>query len=99
MKRGFCVSSVIVLSILCMMTYGCRAKEKPITEEPVPGEKTMEEIIEDLTAPAAEEEPSVPDEVIESLTAPTSAPGQEETGQETSEGISQDIIDSLTAPE
>ena len=40
MKRGFCVSSVIVLSILCMMTYGCRAKEKPITEEGMGLEET-----------------------------------------------------------
>lgn len=73
---------------------------------PSPKEKTMEEIIKDLTAPVknGETPTPVPKEVIDSLTAPTAtikpAGGAKNNKavNPTPTPVSKEIIESLTAP-
>ena len=61
--------------------------QKPTEEKlPVQREKTLEEKLQEVTAPESEVRPKIPKEIIESLTAP----GRGE--------VSEDIIQSLTAP-
>ncbi len=74
---------------------------------PPPKEKTMEEVMKDLTAPAKDGEKAAPvsDEVIKSLTAPINANSDTATDSKNSKTIqpaptpvSEDVINSLTAP-
>lgn len=67
---------IYILAIVLLLGVGALVYFfliKPGLEEapslPVPEEKTMEEILKDLTAPAGER-PEVSEEVIKSLTAP-----------------------------
>jgi hypothetical protein len=62
-------------------------KEIPLIEKEVKKEKTLEEILRNLTAPQATATPQVSKKVIKSLTAPKE------------KGVSEDIIKNLTAPE
>ena len=63
---------IIIAIIVCIgVVYYLKKTEIKEVSEQEPAEKTMEEIIEDLTAPASEEEVEpVPEDVIKSLTAP-----------------------------
>lgn len=102
-KKSIIYLAIVLIAVLIIgvVVYFVFFKKEAVPEEPIVGEKTIEEIIEDLTAPESEEEIQVSDEVIQSLTALES----EESPQEQSEegeitgGVGQDIIDSLTAPE
>ena len=73
---------LIVGSIVYLLVF-----KKPVESPPVPEEKTLEEKLQSLTAPARATS-AVPEGVIENLTAPG---GGEE--------VSEDIIQKLTAPE
>ena len=78
--------SLIILLFIGSFVYFLIFK-KPAEKPPlVPEEKTLEEILKDLTAPQGVEATEVSKEVIESLTAP-------QKGE-----VSEDIIESLTAP-
>lgn len=92
---------LIAVLVIGIVVYLIFFKEQTVPQEPMVGEKTIEEIVQDLTAPQNEEQVQVADEVIQSLTAPEpDESGQEETAEEISaDQVSQDIIDSLTAPE
>jgi len=56
---------------------------KPVKEQPIFGEKTVEEILQNLTAPINGEQSKVSEEILKLLTAP---------------GKGGDIIKSLTVP-
>lgn len=79
---------IIVFLIIAGIIY-LVFKPKPEEEKPspfLPKEKTMEEILKDLTASSEGEKVEVSEETIKSLTAP----GQGE--------VSEEIIKNLTAP-
>lgn len=102
-KKSIIRLAIILIAVLIIgvVVYFVFFKKETVPEEPIVGEKTMEQIIEDLTAPQNGEQVQVSDEIIQSLTA--SQPdesGQGETiGEISADQVSQDIINSLTAPE
>lgn len=71
--------------------FAVTPKIEKIEKEPLPQipaqEKTLEEVLKDLTVPTVEEKPEVSEEIIKFLTAP-------EKGE-----VSEDILKELTAPE
>ena len=79
------IVSLVVFALLVLGFFIFRVKiaEKPPAEK----EKTLEEILQSLTAPEGEL-PQVPEEVIEDLTALEKLPD-----------VSEEIIQGLTAPE
>lgn len=89
-KSIFYLGIIILVSLLSLLLiwYFSRMPESPQPTfiPKIEKEKTMEEIIKDLTAPQATATPQVSEKVIKSLTAPKE------------KGVSKDIIKSLTAP-
>lgn len=94
-KKSFLyLGIVLVVAILVGVGYFYYLKKteiKEVPEEKKPAEKTMEEIIKDLSAPEGEQEP-LPEGVIESLSAPP------QKGKEALEDL-EDVLKSLSAPE
>lgn len=91
------VSSLLALSLMigALLYVQNQVLSKKPAESPS-REKTMEEIIKDLTAPAGSGEKSAASgETLDSLTAPEkSGSGAQAAGQ----GVSKEVMDSLTAP-
>lgn len=91
------VSSLLALSLMigALLYFQNQILSKKPAESPS-REKTMEEIIKDLTAPAGTGEKSaVSGETLDSLTAPEkSGSGAQSAGQD----VSKEVMDSLTAP-
>jgi len=76
---------LISIVLICLILF--KEKPKP-SEEPVE-ERTLEEVLKSISAPSGKEV-EIPEEILENISAP---PG------EGSPEVSQEIIDSLTAPE
>ena len=70
-KKSLCyLGVVLIIAILvCVGIFYYFSRSKEIEEEKPPTEKSMEEIIKDLTAPEGVAEP-VSEDVLKSLTAP-----------------------------
>lgn len=91
------VSSLLALSLMigALLYVQNQILSKKPAESPS-REKTMEEIIEDLTAPAdSGEKTIVSGEALDSLTAPEKSVGG---AQAAGQGVSKEVMDSLTAP-
>jgi len=90
-------SLLLALSLIVGALFYAQSRilSKKTTKAPA-GEKTMEEIIKDLTAPAGSgEKTTASGETLESLTAPEkSGSGVQTAGQ----GVSKEVMDNLTAP-
>ena len=101
-KKSIIYLAIVLIAVLIIgvVIYFVFFKKEAVLEEPIVGEKTMEQIIDDLTAPQSGEV-QVPDEIIQSLTAPEPEESSQEQSEEgeTTGGVEQDIIDSLTVPE
>lgn len=102
-------AGIVLFTVIFLIAVLISKNKKPaIPIAPsAPKEKTMEEVMKDLTAPAKEGEKAAPvsDEVIKSLTAPIAANSDTATGSKNSKivqpaptPISEDVINSLTAP-
>lgn len=101
------IVAVLIVAILIIVIIS--KKEKPAafiatpTVSIMPKEKTAEEVINDLTAPAEEGKniSSDSEEIINSLSAPVDTPSNLENNKNTQSApapVSEDIIDSLSAP-
>ena len=84
------IIAIFLLALSLIYFFSQRPKQKE--EKFLPTEKTLKEVIEDLTAPVEEKEiPPVPEEVIKELSAPK-APKQNYQ-------VPAEIIKNLTSPE
>lgn len=80
------ITILIIIFVLSFVYFLVSKKQTEKSSLIPPKEKTITEILQDLTASSAGEQPKVSAETIKSLTAPK----QEE--------VSEDILKSLTAP-
>lgn len=108
----FALSIILILVfifVLSLAIYKSADKYKPAENPDVAPQppKTMEEIIDSLTAPVSGEKqnPPVSAEVLDSLTAPAKTKNDSTTdskknkaAEPTPDLVSKEIIDSLTAP-
>ena len=94
-KKFLLLATLALLFIAGMIYYELSSKqekERPSEVKEEPKEKSLEEIIQDLTAPAAKELPPVPKESLRNLTAPPTKPSTAPPP------VSEDILKSLSAP-
>ncbi|MBU3965332.1 hypothetical protein KKA96_03035 [Patescibacteria group bacterium] len=108
----FAIAAILILVFifaLSLAIYKYADKYNPAENPDVAPQppKTMEEIIDSLTAPVSGEEqpPPVSTDVLDSLTAPVKTEGDSTIDSKTSKAaepapppVSKEIIDSLTAP-
>ena len=87
--RIYIIAGLVILSLLLLGFFVFQIKKAEKIKQPVEKEKTLEEIIQNLTAPEGEL-PQVPKEVIENLTAPEKKQSSE---------VPKEVIQGLTAPE
>lgn len=84
----YIVIIIVILAIILIWYFG-RISEITEEEKPKPAEKTYQEVIQDLTAPAEVKPEPLSEEVIQELTAPKKGKPMP---------LSEEIIKNLTAP-
>ena len=83
------ILGVIILLVSLVLVFLVLFKEEPKASEELVEEKTLQEILKSISSPPGKKV-EIPEEVLESISAPP---------EESPSEASQEIIDSLTAPE